>query len=187
MPTCLHCSAQIPGGRTYCHPHYLEALRHHSEQLIAFQEAMDRWSRLSPATRALKNEQAEDDELCVMATLVATFTGAYLWYQLNAVFPIDGLWGVAIMLATGFVLLGWAPARHLIGKLARAAFVALPPLIYSLLGLGFICLISSAVREHALPLFFGVVSLVMLGSLIMEWIGLHQASGMAAQPLEPRP
>lgn len=187
MPTCLHCSARIPADCSHCHQHYQEALRLHERDLASFQEAMDRWSRLNPAVRTLKDEEAEADELGAMATLVTVFTGGYLWYQVNAVAPIDGLWGVGIMLATGFLLLGWAPARRLIGKLARAAFVALPPLIYSLLGLGFFCLISATVRDHALPLFFGMVGVVMLSSLIMEWMGQHHSTGMPAQPVEPRP
>lgn len=187
MPTCLHCSARIPGGRTYCHPHYQEALRHHSEQLVAFQEAMDRWSRLSPAARALKDDEAEDDELCIMATLIALFAGGYLWYQVNALLPIDGLWGVGIMLATGWVMVGWTPARYLVGKLGRAAYVALPLLLYGIFGLGALCLISSSIRAHSLPLFFITVTAVLVYSLIREWSGQHQASGIPALPLEPRP
>lgn len=187
MSTCLHCSARIPTGRTYCHPHYQEAIRQHTQQIAAHQEAMAHWSRLSPSARAVADSQAEADELCFMASLVATLAGGYLWYQVNALFPIDGLWGLMLMLATGFILLSWAPARRVIGKLARAAFVALPPLLYSLLGLGALCLISDTVRGNALPLLFGMLALVLLASLIKEWAGQHQASSRPYLPLEPRP
>lgn len=170
MPTCLHCSARIPGGRTYCHPHYQEAIRQHAHW---HQEAMAHWGRLSTGARAVADSQAEEDELCLMASLVATLMGGYCWYQVNALFPIDGLWGLMIMLATGFILLSWAPARGVIGKLARAAFVALPPLLYSLLGLGALCLVSETVRGHGLPLLFGMLALVMITSLIKEWAGAY--------------
>ena len=187
MPNCLHCSANIPGGRTYCHPHYLEALRQHDQQVAACHDAMERWSRLTPDARAIKDRQAEEGELSAMACLVAALAGAYVWYQVNALFPIDGLWGLLIMLCTGLVMLSWSPARHVTGKVARAAFVALPSLIYSLIGLGALSLMSDVVRGHALPLLFGILALVIGSSLIKEWNGQHRASGMPIQPLEPRP
>ena len=122
-----------------------------------------------------------------MATLIAAPTGGYLWYQVNAVVPIDGLWGLLIMLCTGLIMLSWRPACHVTGKVARAAYVALPSLIYGLIGLGILSVISETVRGHALPLLFGLLALVMGTSLIKEWAGQHRTSARPSQPLEPRP
>lgn len=187
MPTCLHCSARIPAGRNYCHPHYVEALRLHDRNVASYLEALDRWHKLTPTERAARDLDAESDELCVMATLVALVLGGFIWYQAYAWLRIDGLVGLGILLATAMALLFWEPARYLAGKLARASFVMLPPLLGCLGALAVLCLVSGIVRSHALPLFFGIVGLLWIGSLIMEWSGRHHASGMPNYPAEPRP
>ncbi|MDP2227100.1 MAG: hypothetical protein Q8J78_06450 [Moraxellaceae bacterium] len=187
MPTCLHCSARIPAGRTYCHPHYQEALRHHDERVVAYRYAKDHWNRLGAATRTIRDQQAEDDELSAMASLVAVLIGGYLWFLMATLVRIDGLWGLVIMFCTGYFMLSWSPARRVTGKLARAAVVALPSLICSMISLGALCIVSDAVRGHALPLLLGTLVVVLGNSLFREWSGRHQASGMPVHPVEPRP
>lgn len=50
MSHCLHCNARIPAGRSYCHPHYVAALRDYEREVADYQQERQAWESLSLLT-----------------------------------------------------------------------------------------------------------------------------------------
>lgn len=186
MPRCARCSAEIPAGRHYCHPHYQEALRDHERELEQYQRDRQAWEALSPEEKHHRSMMAETDEVATFATLVGLGIGGFAWYTFHHYHPIDGLWGLLLVIITACFCGNWTPLRQAIGRPARACFVAFPTLLIAGLVLMVLVLISELVARHwrELSLVFGIV--IVGASLIRELAGLHQTTGEPHLPLEPR-
>lgn len=187
MTQCARCSARIPGGRTYCHPHYLEALRDYERELEQFQQDMAAWDALPPEEKARRHRSAETDEVGAFAALVGLGLGGMAWYALHQWRPIDGLWGLLVAFAVTCVVANWAPLRLMFGRPARALFVALPALFAAGAALLLLALISSLVAAHWRSLALVLMMAILAVSFIREGRGAHHSTGAPRMPLEPRP
>lgn len=186
MPCCARCSAKIPAGRHYCHPHYQEALRDYERELHQYQLDRQAWEALTHKEKQRRNMMAEANEVATFATLVGLGFGSLGWYSLHLYHPIDALWGLLLLIITAGLCGNWAPLRQAVGRPARAGFVTLPALLIAGFFLVVLALISELVARHwrELSLVFGIV--IAGVSLIREHAGLHQTTGEPHLPLEPR-
>lgn len=187
MARCERCSAKVPAGRSYCHPHYIEAIRRYESDLVAYEEHMKAWSALSDKDKKQAHIQAEDEVMTFITVVTGLVAGAVFWWWLNHLYAIDGLYGLALMAAVCGFLVTVTPLKRLIGRFARTlAYAILHFVILSVL-IGGLSLISDLVSEYKQWLFVVSAVLVIMVAASDELRGRHHASGGPVEPVEPMP
>jgi hypothetical protein len=187
MHTCKRCSQSIPGGRSYCTAHYMEALANYEADLAQYQSDLARWNSLTPGQQRALDEQAEIVSVAMHATSVGLALGAGIWYALSRQVEIDALLGIGILIASVVLVTAVQPVRALAGRLARllvksvAYFAAL-----WILG-AIIAIWSPFMKAHATGLSSALALFVLVLSVYLEMSGGHHASGRPIAPSKPSP
>lgn len=187
MPFCTHCSARIPAGHRYCHPHHQAVLRAFTHRQARFQQARAEWMTLTPLQRAARHRAAEVQEVTVLAGAAGLLLGGTLWQALAQRGAIDGPAGLCLLLLATGLCAQWDALRHRLGRAMRALVVAAPGLLVAALALLGLALLSGLVARH----WQGLALLASLGvighSLWREYTGAHHVNAEPRPPAAPQP
>jgi hypothetical protein len=192
--TCRKCSATIPDGRTYCGPHYQQALAEYEQDMVAYRAAVEQynyaksiWNSLPDAEKARLHNVAEKDSLLGYSTWfwlsIAALFGAY--FAFNSDWKSAAI--TALLCFAGGAIFRWITSLiPVIGRILRwgtkSVFYALLLALLWFLGgfFGFVGKIGG-LTDYGMVLAAG-----MTLSWAFEIGGLHRASAEPKPPAEPQ-
>ena len=190
--TCLRCNTYIPDGRTYCGPHYQEALSLFEGQCIEYERELAYWNSLSAKEQVQHHEVAEEESLVGTAILTGLAIGGGLWFLKSG--ELERWMGAVLLVAC--VVVSYL-ARGLVGRLVRGLFMGI---LYGIglliLGcFGYLGLMLLEVLPDVMAniesdyMKYGTIGIAL--GIVWGWIaeagGKHHSSAAPSPPIRPSP